>query len=106
MSQLISYMVSENEWDWKLDNGLVLRRARSVFSIGVWLPISKAAGHIFSPTSSLPWEDRVGRRFRCKLRRSAAELDQLFEAKFKLKPWRFHETETATQTLVEMQEGQ
>lgn len=30
--------------------------------------------------------------------RSAAELDELFERK--IKPWRFHKTETATQRLV------
>ena len=32
-------------------------------------------------------------------RRSAAELDELFERK--IKPWRFHKTETATQRLVQ-----
>ena len=31
-------------------------------------------------------------------RRSSAELDELFERK--IKPWRFHKTETATQHLV------
>jgi hypothetical protein len=30
--------------------------------------------------------------------RSAAELDELFNRK--IKPWRFHKTETATQRLV------
>jgi hypothetical protein len=33
--------------------------------------------------------------------RSAAELDELFERK--IKPWRFHKTETATQRLVKQQ---
>jgi hypothetical protein len=35
-----------------------------------------------------------------KSRRSAAELDELFERK--IKPWRFHKTETATQRLVQV----
>lgn len=35
-------------------------------------------------------------------RRSAAELDELFERK--VRPWRFHKTETATQRLVQMSE--
>lgn len=34
-------------------------------------------------------------------RRSPAELDELFQRK--VKPWRFHKTETATQRLVKIQ---
>lgn len=34
-------------------------------------------------------------------RRSPAELDELFQSK--VKPWRFHKTETATQRLVRIQ---
>ena len=33
-------------------------------------------------------------------RRSAAELDELFERK--VRPWRFHKTKTATQRMVEV----
>jgi hypothetical protein len=33
-------------------------------------------------------------------RRSTAELDEFFERK--IKPWRFHKTETLTQRIVEM----
>ena len=36
--------------------------------------------------------------------RSAAELDELFERK--IKPWRFHKTETATQRLVQIRREQ
>lgn len=36
--------------------------------------------------------------------RSAAELDELFERK--VKPWRFHKTETATQRLVKYEQDQ
>lgn len=36
--------------------------------------------------------------------RSAAELDELFERK--VKPWRFHKTETATQRLVQVNKSE
>ena len=40
----------------------------------------------------------------CLISRSSAELDELFERK--IKPWRFHKTETATQKLVQQQREQ
>lgn len=39
-----------------------------------------------------------------RISRSAAELDELFERK--IKPWRFHKTETATQRMVDINKAE
>ncbi|KAG7529200.1 hypothetical protein FFLO_05754 [Filobasidium floriforme] len=77
MSVLVPYMLNENEWNWNLKTAW--------FYAGVGLPFVIASWFLIPETA----------------RRSAAELDELFEAK--VKPWRFHKTETSTQKAYEAQ---
>ncbi|KAF4969545.1 hypothetical protein FSARC_3228 [Fusarium sarcochroum] len=74
MSILMPYMVNANEWNWGLKTGWFYGGVGLPFVVGMWFLIPEVAG------------------------RSAAELDELFERK--IKPWRFHKTETATERLV------
>ncbi|EXA30884.1 hypothetical protein FOVG_17761 [Fusarium oxysporum f. sp. pisi HDV247] len=74
MSILMPYMVNSNEWNWGLKTGWFYGVVGLPFVIGIWFLIPETAG------------------------RSATELDELFERK--IKPWRFHRTETATERLV------
>ncbi|TEA12032.1 MFS transporter fmqE [Colletotrichum sidae] len=75
MSVLMPYMVNANRWNWGLKTGFFYTGVGAPFVLGMWFLIPEVAG------------------------RSAAELDELFESK--VKPWRFHKTETATQRLVQ-----
>ncbi|KAK3306251.1 putative MFS alpha-glucoside transporter [Chaetomium strumarium] len=74
MNQLTPYMVNQNQWNWGLKTGWFYAGVGLPFMLGMWLLIPETA------------------------RRSSAELDELFERK--IKPWRFHKTETATQRLI------
>ncbi|EEU37614.1 uncharacterized protein NECHADRAFT_53594 [Fusarium vanettenii 77-13-4] len=80
MSVLTPYMVNANKWNWGFKTGFFYAGIGLPFVIGMWLLIPEVAG------------------------RSAAELDELFERK--VKPWRFHKTETATQRLVKYEQDQ
>ncbi|PMD28821.1 hexose transporter [Hyaloscypha variabilis F] len=76
MSVLVPYMTSTNKWNWDLKTGWFYAGVGAPFTLGMWFLIPETAG------------------------RSAAELDELFERK--IKPWRFHKTETATQRVVQV----
>ncbi|KAK4119734.1 general substrate transporter [Parathielavia appendiculata] len=80
MGQLTPYMVNQNQWNWGLKTGWFYAGVGLPFMVGMWLLIPETA------------------------RRSAAELDELFERK--IKPWRFHKTETATQRLLKQQKAE
>ncbi|WYZ43705.1 hypothetical protein EsH8_VII_000141 [Colletotrichum jinshuiense] len=80
MNVLVPYMVNANKWNWGLKTGWFYAGVGLPFTIGMWLLIPDTAG------------------------RSAAELDELFERK--IKPWRFHKTQTATQNLVNLQKSE
>ncbi|KAJ5635166.1 uncharacterized protein N7484_008479 [Penicillium longicatenatum] len=75
MNVLVPYMTNSSKWNWGYKTGWFYAGVGLPFVIGMWLLIPETAG------------------------RSAAELDELFERK--IKPWRFHMTETATQRLVQ-----
>ncbi|KAF4555557.1 Sugar (and other) transporter-like protein 33 [Elsinoe fawcettii] len=75
MDVLTPYMVNTNQWNWSLKTGWFYAGVGLPFTIGIWLLIPETKG------------------------RSAAELDELFEKK--VKPWRFHKTQTATQRAVQ-----
>ncbi|KAH7025669.1 general substrate transporter [Microdochium trichocladiopsis] len=74
MSVLVPYMVNANAWNWRLKTGLFYAGVGLFWTVGAWFVLPETAG------------------------RSAAELDELFEGK--IRAWRFHKTETATQRLV------
>ncbi|KAH7141713.1 hexose transporter [Dactylonectria macrodidyma] len=74
MNNLVPYMVNANEWNWGLKTAWFYVGVGFPFTVGMWFLIPETAG------------------------RSAAELDELFQRK--IKPWRFHKTETATQRLL------
>ncbi|KAH6984030.1 hexose transporter [Ilyonectria destructans] len=78
MNNLVPYMVNANAWNWGLKTGWFYAGVGLPFTIGMWLLIPETAG------------------------RSAAELDELFERK--IKPWRFHKTETATQRMIKAEQ--
>ncbi|UPK93075.1 hypothetical protein LCI18_004010 [Fusarium solani-melongenae] len=78
MNVLTPYMVNANQWNWGLKTGW--------FYAGLGLPFTVAMWFLIPETSS----------------RSPAELDELFERK--VRPWRFHKTETATQRIVKVDE--
>ncbi|KAL3294218.1 hexose transporter [Colletotrichum asianum] len=80
MNVLVPYMVNANKWNWGYKTGWFYAGVGLPFTIGMWLLIPDTAG------------------------RSAAELDELFERK--IKPWRFHKTQTATQNLVNLQKSE
>ncbi|KAH8806186.1 hexose transporter [Xylogone sp. PMI_703] len=75
MNNLVPYMTNTNEWNWGLKTGWFYFGVGLPFTMGMWLLIPETSG------------------------RSAAELDELFERK--IKPWRFHKTQTATQLVVQ-----
>ncbi|RSL78605.1 hypothetical protein CEP52_003987 [Fusarium oligoseptatum] len=79
MNVLTPYMVNTNQWNWGLKTGW--------FYAGLGLPFTIAMWFLIPETAS----------------RSPAELDELFERK--VRPWRFHKTETATQRIVKVDEG-
>ncbi|KAF5627226.1 sugar transporter [Fusarium tjaetaba] len=79
MNVLTPYMVNANEWNWELKTAWFYAGIGLPFVVGMWLLIPETKG------------------------RSAAELDELFESK--VKPWRFHKTQTATQTALEAHQG-
>ncbi|PSK46132.1 hypothetical protein B9Z65_5100 [Elsinoe australis] len=74
MDVLTPYMVNTNQWNWGLKTGWFYTGVGLPFVIGIWLLIPETA------------------------KRTSSELDELFERK--VKPWRFHKTETATQKAV------
>ncbi|KAJ5528408.1 hypothetical protein N7513_012567 [Penicillium frequentans] len=74
MNVLIPYMTNSSKWDWGLKTGWFYAGVGFPFVIGMWLLIPETSG------------------------RSPAELDELFERK--VKPWRFHKTQSATQRLA------
>ncbi|KAF5010165.1 hypothetical protein FDECE_3658 [Fusarium decemcellulare] len=78
MNVLVPYMVNAHKWNWGFKTGWFYAGLGLPFVIGMWLLIPETKG------------------------RSAAELDELFERK--IKAWRFHKTETATQRLVQVQQ--
>ncbi|KAF5241036.1 hypothetical protein FANTH_9253 [Fusarium anthophilum] len=79
MNVLTPYMVNASEWNWKLKTAWFYAGIGLPFVVGMWLLIPETRG------------------------RSAAELDELFESK--VKPWRFHKTQTATQIALEAHQG-
>lgn len=76
-------------------DGLVLRRRRSSFRD------RNVASDPRDQRVSEPAITKITDANKSLSSRSAAELDELFERK--IKAWRFHKTETATQRLVEVQ---
>ncbi|KAH8589825.1 putative transporter [Bisporella sp. PMI_857] len=74
MNVLVPYMVNANKWAWGLKTGWFYAGVGFPFTLGMWFLIPETTS------------------------RSAAELDELFERK--IKPWRFHKTETATEKIV------
>ncbi|TVY62677.1 MFS transporter fmqE [Fusarium oxysporum f. sp. cubense] len=74
MNQLVPHMVNASEWNWGLKSGFFYAGVGLPSAIGCWFLIPETA------------------------RRSAAELDELFERK--VSPRRFHKTKTATQRVV------
>ncbi|CAK7218381.1 hypothetical protein SBRCBS47491_003490 [Sporothrix bragantina] len=80
MGQLTPYMVNASKWDWGLKTGWFYAGVGLPFAVGMWLLIPETAG------------------------RSAAELDELFQRK--IKPWRFAQTETAIQRVVQNEKVQ
>ncbi|KAL2209240.1 general substrate transporter [Sarocladium strictum] len=74
MTILTPFMVNANQWNWRYRTGWFYAGVGLPWVIGMWLLIPETAG------------------------RSSAELDELFERK--IKPWRFHKVETATQALL------
>ncbi|GFF58797.1 general alpha-glucoside permease [Aspergillus udagawae] len=80
MNVLVPYMTNANEWNWGLKTGWFYAGIGFPFALGMWFLIPETAG------------------------RSSAELDELFERK--IKPWRFHKVQTATQRLVQENKGE
>ncbi|GLI81963.1 hypothetical protein PoHVEF18_010361 [Penicillium ochrochloron] len=80
MNVLVPYMTNSNKWNWNLKTGWFYAGLGLPFVVGMWLLIPETTG------------------------RSAAELDELFERK--IKPWRFHKTETATQRVVQLNKSE
>ncbi|GFF22106.1 general alpha-glucoside permease [Aspergillus udagawae] len=80
MNVLVPYMTNANEWNWGLKTGWFYAGVGFPFALGMWFLIPETAG------------------------RSSAELDELFERK--IKPWRFHKVQTATQRLVQENKGE
>ncbi|KAF7177449.1 hypothetical protein CNMCM7691_005702 [Aspergillus felis] len=80
MNVLVPYMTNANEWNWGLKTGWFYAGVGFPFALGMWFLIPETAG------------------------RSSAELDELFERR--IKPWRFHKTQTATQRLVQENKGE
>ncbi|KAH7030575.1 putative transporter [Microdochium trichocladiopsis] len=74
MNILVPYMVNSIQWNWGLKTGWFYAGVGLPFVVGMWLLIPETTG------------------------RSAAELDELFERK--IKPWRFHKTETSAQRPI------
>ncbi|KAL3485888.1 general substrate transporter [Aspergillus germanicus] len=79
MNTLTPYMVNANQWNWGFRTGWFYAGVGLPFLIGTWLLLPETKG------------------------RSAAELDELFE--WKIRPWNFAKTETATQRLIRAQGG-
>ncbi|KAB5546914.1 sugar transporter [Coniochaeta sp. 2T2.1] len=75
MNVLTPYMVNNNQWGWSLKTGWFYAGVGAPFTLAMWFLIPETKGL------------------------SAAEMDELFERK--IKPWRFHKTQTATQRAVE-----
>ncbi|RSL42337.1 hypothetical protein CEP54_015512 [Fusarium duplospermum] len=80
MNQLVPHMVNASEWNWGLKSGFFYAGVGLPSAIGCWFLIPETA------------------------RRSAAELDELFERK--VAPRRFHKTETATQRVIALNDGE
>ncbi|KAJ5875474.1 uncharacterized protein N7473_012821 [Penicillium subrubescens] len=80
MNVLVPYMTNSNKWNWNLKTGWFYAGLGLPFVAGMWLLIPETTG------------------------RSGAELDELFERK--IKPWRFHKTETATQRVVQLNKSE
>lgn len=64
------------------------------FTLGMWLPIPETAECVL-PSRFIP---EYFRYLTVPCSRFNAEIDELFERK--IKPWRFHKTETATQRFL------
>ncbi|KFY20946.1 hypothetical protein V491_03290 [Pseudogymnoascus sp. VKM F-3775] len=80
MSVLVPYMTNINKWNWGLKTAWFYVGVGAPFMVGMWFLIPETTG------------------------RSAAELDELFERR--IKPWRFHKTETATQRVLKEHEAE
>ncbi|KAG5764966.1 hypothetical protein H9Q72_006965 [Fusarium xylarioides] len=80
MGVVVPYMVNVNEWNWGLKTSFFFTGLGFPFVVSIWFLIPEVKN------------------------RSAAELDELFERK--IKPWRFHKTETATQLLLKANKGE
>ncbi|RSH90257.1 hypothetical protein EHS25_001591 [Saitozyma podzolica] len=78
MGVLVPYMLNANQFNWGLKTAW--------FFAGLGLPFTVLAWFIIPETA----------------RRSPAELDELFERK--IRPWRFHKTQTATEVAVDAQQ--
>jgi hypothetical protein len=91
MNVLVPYMTNVNEWNWGLKTGWFYAGVGFPFALGMWFLIPETAGYVFYL--------RILKKLADNPRRSSAELDELFERR--IKPWRFHKTQTATQRLVQ-----
>ncbi|RSL50195.1 hypothetical protein CEP54_012051 [Fusarium duplospermum] len=76
---LVPYMINANQWNWGLKTCWFFTGIGMPFVVAMWFLMPETAG------------------------RSTAELNELFERK--IKPWRFHKTETLTQKIIGMKEG-
>ncbi|KAJ4237173.1 hypothetical protein NW759_000294 [Fusarium solani] len=79
-------MINAEEWNWVLKAAWLYVGLDAPFTVGMWFLIPQTKGY-------------AQLAFRCP-RRHSAELDELFERK--IKPFRFHETTTVTQRMVQM----
>lgn len=93
-------MVNTDEWGWGLKTGWFYAGLGLPFTVAMWFLIPETAGYAFPKISKDELNDML--TFPSN-RRSAAELDELFERK--VKPWRFHKTKTATQRIVEVNQA-
>ncbi|KAM0545770.1 hypothetical protein ACHAPJ_011194 [Fusarium lateritium] len=74
MNVLTPYMVNANKWNWGFKTGWFYAGVGLPFLIGTWLLLPETA------------------------RRTAAEVDELFERK--VKPWKFRKTQTTAQRAI------
>ncbi|WWD19903.1 hypothetical protein CI109_104372 [Kwoniella shandongensis] len=79
MNVLVPYMLNANEWNWGLKTAFFYAGIGIPFAVGSWFIIPETTG------------------------RTSAELDELFENK--VKPWRFHKTQTSLQRVVEAEKA-
>ena len=93
---LVPYMINANQWNWGLKTCWFFTGIGMPFVVAMWFLMPETAGYVRCLVPLWNIADLL-------YRRSTAELDELFERK--IKPWRFHKTETLTQKIIGMKEG-